>query len=158
MKNELQEKLFEKYPIIFQDHTKSECETCMCWGLETGDGWYDLIENLCKELTAISNEYDIAIIADQVKEKFGTLRFYYHTTIGKSWTQTTNEECVAVEKTIKALDHVHVLIKEIVCKYEDFSGLVCETCGSTINVETTGRWISTLCKTCREKNRNEKQN
>jgi len=50
MKQELQNKLFEKYPLIFQDKDKSMQETCMCWGIDCGDGWYWLLDKLCSNL------------------------------------------------------------------------------------------------------------
>lgn len=86
MKTELQKKLFDKYPIIFQDRNKPMTETCMCWGVDTGDGWYNLIDKLCSELMYISKKHDVIIIADQVKEKYGTLRFYYSVKLGNRWT------------------------------------------------------------------------
>ena len=106
MNSELEQKIFDKYPKIFGDRTKPKTETCMCWGLEVGDGWYDLIDVLCEALTytystsvkvdeedgkrlgiepyefkAKDNYYfqvkPPQVVAEQVKEKFGTLRFYY---------------------------------------------------------------------------------
>jgi hypothetical protein len=106
---ELEKKLFEKYPKIFADANKSPQESCMAFGLEVGDGWYNLIDILCEALTytfTTSIEVDEEdgkrlgleanrwknddkdryffkveapqVVASQVKEKFGTLRFYYH--------------------------------------------------------------------------------
>ena len=86
MKKELQDKLFNTYPDIFRDKDKSCQETCMCWGISTGDGWYAILDDLCKNLTMIKEKYDVATIADQVKEKYGTLRFYFHTENGPRWT------------------------------------------------------------------------
>lgn len=79
MKPKLQAQLFSKYPEIFRDRTRSMRETCMCWGICTGDGWYDLLDRLCGDLqwNTDKNSYP-QVVADQVKEKFGTLRFYYH--------------------------------------------------------------------------------
>jgi hypothetical protein len=102
MNTKLQEKLFDKYPKIFGDRSKPKTETCMCWGLEVGDGWYSLIDVLCEALTytystsvkvdeedgkrlgiePYSGSYYFMVeppqvIATQVKEKYGTLRFYY---------------------------------------------------------------------------------
>lgn len=82
MKAELQKKLFDKYPKIFRQKDLSMQETCMCWGIETGDGWYDLIDLLCWKLQSMTDMNDHLperfpqIEATQVKEKFGTLRFY----------------------------------------------------------------------------------
>ena len=42
----------------------------MCFGLEVGDGWYELIDELCSKLEPLGAE------ALQVKEKFGSLSFY----------------------------------------------------------------------------------
>jgi len=109
MSPDLQAKLFVKYPKIFADKDKSMQETCMCWGIETPDDWYDIIDTLCHALTytystsvEIDKEdgehlgikpirytdededtyvYSIEcpqVIAEQVKEKYNTLRFYYH--------------------------------------------------------------------------------
>lgn len=108
MKTELQQKIFDKYPKIFGDRTKPMTETCICWGLEVGDGWYDLIDTLCE---AFTNTYTTSLELDeedgkrlnvkpyvsqdgkasyyfkveppqvkasQVKEKYGTLRFYHY--------------------------------------------------------------------------------
>lgn len=78
MKKELDDSLCAKYPEIFADRHKSMQETCMCWGFECGDGWYDLIDNLC---SLIQNHIEWSkcpqVVAEQVKEKFGGLRFYY---------------------------------------------------------------------------------
>jgi hypothetical protein len=106
MNQELQEKLYNKYPKIFVDKDKSMQESCMCWGIETPDDWYNIIDTLCHALTYtyttylnIDKEdaehlgikptryrdednyiYSVEcpqVIAEQVKEKYGTLRFYY---------------------------------------------------------------------------------
>jgi hypothetical protein len=78
MKKELDDALCNKYPEIFANRHKSMQETCMCWGFECGDGWYDLIDNLCG---LIQNHIKWSkceqVVAEQVKEKFGGLRFYY---------------------------------------------------------------------------------
>ena len=53
-------------------------ETCMCWGIDTGDGWYDLIDTLCGLLQFNTDRNRCPQVeATQVKEKYGTLSFYY---------------------------------------------------------------------------------
>jgi len=76
MKQELQEILMGKYPDIFRDRNRPMTETLICFGLEVGDGWYTVIDNLCHELTTIQNECNLIAKASQVKEKFATLHFY----------------------------------------------------------------------------------
>lgn len=97
MNIELQKKLYQNYPRIFVDADKSVNESCMAWGIECGDGWYNIIDTLCQSMSNcyttsirieaadshISNDEPFftinppTVVATQVKEKFGTLRFYY---------------------------------------------------------------------------------
>ena len=81
MKKELQDKLFEKYPKIFRQKDLSKQETCMCWGFQCGDGWYELIDALCNCIQSrIDYKGGQQIEAVQVKTKFGGLRFYTNCT------------------------------------------------------------------------------
>ena len=59
--------LIKKYPQIFTENFYFEC----------GDGWIDLINELCFKLQAYIDDFDSVeqVIAGQVKEKFGGLRF-----------------------------------------------------------------------------------
>ena len=91
MKSELDKALCEKYPKMFVNRHADMKTTAMCWGFECGDGWYNILDTLCEALT---NSYTTCIdfgngqiedagdppqvIVTQVKEKFGTLRFYYY--------------------------------------------------------------------------------
>ena len=52
MKRELDEALCAKYPLIFRDRNADMRTTAMCWGLECGDGWYNIIDVLCGLLTS----------------------------------------------------------------------------------------------------------
>jgi hypothetical protein len=52
MKRELDEALCAKYPLIFKDRNADMRTTAMCWGLECGDGWYNIIDVLCGLLTS----------------------------------------------------------------------------------------------------------
>ena len=72
--------MMEKYPILFCQRNKSEMETCMCWGIEADEGWYEPINELCKSLEMLNHifqHHGIRIQADQVKSKYAELRFYY---------------------------------------------------------------------------------
>lgn len=52
----------------------------IAFGFECGDGWADLLVELCEKIQVRLNQLtpDVAkeIVALQVKEKYGTLRFY----------------------------------------------------------------------------------
>ncbi len=74
---ELDSLLCKKYPLIFAERHLSAEKSCMCRGFSCGDGWFNLIDTLCSQLQ-FETDYHGApqIVAKQVKEKFGGLRFY----------------------------------------------------------------------------------
>jgi hypothetical protein len=114
MREELDRKLCEKYPEIFADRRKPMTETAMCWGFEHGDGWYNILDRLCANIQHYiewkNRDGDTVpqVVAEQVKEKFGTLRFYYRggddyirglVNMAEAVTEVTCEECGAPGKT-----------------------------------------------------------
>ena len=124
MREELDKQLCTKYPLIFAKRNGDMTETCMYWGFECGDGWYDLIDELCGTIQNYIDNNSSAtrvipqLVAEQVKEKFGTLRFY--TSGGDR------------------------LIDGMIWFAESMSGSVCEECGNRGKRSKTG-WIRTLC-------------
>lgn len=52
MRKELDEALCARYPLIFKDRNADMRTTAMCWGLECGDGWYNILDVLCGLLTS----------------------------------------------------------------------------------------------------------
>ena len=124
MKKKLQERLYELFPNLYRGRNLSITESLIPLGVDTGNGWFDLIKKLSEDITKISPETE----AVQVKEKFGGLRFY----------------------VVNATDEVYKLID----KAEDESFKICEKCGSRENVTTEGRWVFTLCDKCWDNKRN----
>lgn len=76
MKQELQESLFKTYPKIFARRHMSKEDTAMCYGIQCPDRWYDLIDALCAKIQEYADQKCIICEANQVKTKFGGLRFY----------------------------------------------------------------------------------
>ena len=72
MRAELQDLHFGRYPSLYRYKNLDGSETIMSWGFSHGDGWFSIIDALSTTLMAI----DPDALARQVKEKFGTLRFY----------------------------------------------------------------------------------
>ena len=180
MKQELDEMLCEKYPKIMVNRNKDMKETCMCWGFECGNGWFQILNQLMgniqnhidwkvkqhevaikfNEMTTqlkagdstlfdeeykdmINQEYKEKrkqelidrtlqevpglvpqVTLDQVKEKFGTLRFYYS----------------GGDDTIRGM----------VRMAESMSSVTCEECGKP-GTSTSGGWIKTVCAEHAEK-------
>jgi hypothetical protein len=133
MTQEKEQALFDKYPKIFQ-RPDTPKENLMFFGFECNDGWFWLIDNLCaliQGLIDLNPHLGIPqVVAMQVKEKFGTLRFYYN---------GGNEE-----------------ISGMVSFAEYLSGKICEKCGSQDGVSQTKGWIVTLCQSCMDQH-NKKQ-
>ena len=83
MKQELQDKLYKNFPKLFIQKDWDKTKTCMCWGIETPDKWYDIIHTACEQIQSmIDNNEHISdrfpqIEFTQVKEKFGALCMYY---------------------------------------------------------------------------------
>lgn len=128
MKEELDEKLVKDFPLLFADRRASMQETCMCWGFSCGDGWYSLIREAAEKLepiiAQIKKDYpneEYFPRAAQVKEKFGTLRFYM--------SSQTDEMSSIIEKA-EAKSHV-----------------TCEECGAVGELRGKG-WLRTLCTDC----------
>jgi hypothetical protein len=65
VKAELEKQLCERYPLIFGTDFSFSC----------GDGWFDLIDVLCILLENETKHGGSQVVAFDVKEKFGTLRF-----------------------------------------------------------------------------------
>jgi hypothetical protein len=125
MKQELDKLLCEKYPKMMINRNLPMTETCMCWGFTCGDGWFNILDQLMGNIQHHidwknrNGEVVPQVTLDQVKEKFGTLRFYY----------TGGDE----------------YISGLVSMAESMSGVTCEVCGNP-GERVGGGWITTLCE------------
>ncbi|MFW2352412.1 hypothetical protein [Aliarcobacter butzleri] len=101
---------------------------------EFHDGWTDLIYQLGKDITELCELTNCELpYIQQIKTKFGTLRFYYNT--------LNSQYPEIVEKSIRAL----VSIAEIK------SANICEVCGKYAETRTNGI-VFTSCKEHRLEN------
>lgn len=149
MRKELEERLFERYPEVFRERSRTAGETAMCWGFQHGDGWFHLLDALCacltagarraamrlawavdggrpeEEVAARLRELDAARAAipaaSTVKEKLGSLCFYV-----KGGSET---------------DRAFVTMAEAV------SRSTCESCGAPGSLREGG-WLVTRCEPC----------
>lgn len=154
MTPELEQTLVRRYPEIFRDVGGNPAETCMAFGLEVEDGWFDLIDTLCEALSLplrqaqhrlewkkanlgqqkygnpitqldvdeherkVQALRDELPVAEQVKEKFGGLRFYAR--------GGTSEQ------------------RSMIGLAEKMSSRICECCGNRGMTYRLG-WHRTLC-------------
>ena len=130
MREELDKLLCKKYPKMMVNRHASVQETAMCWGFSCGDGWYNILNALMGNIQGHidwknkKEEVVPQVTLDQVKEKFGTLRFYY--TGGDDY------------------------IRGLVSMAESMSAVTCEECGNP-GKQTHGGWIKTTCTPCEDK-------
>jgi hypothetical protein len=135
MNDELANKLNEKYPKIF--HKESRDGKVIPFYFECGDGWYNIIDSLCAVLqhkidwNNAEGKYSAykpkeprkqQVVAYQVKEKFGGLRFY---------AMNMDEEMLGALNVAEAM-----------------STRTCETCGSPGTCREDANWIITICDSC----------
>ena len=43
MNSELTQRLVKRFPVLYQDYHSPMTQTCMCWGFDHGDGWFEII-------------------------------------------------------------------------------------------------------------------
>ena len=103
------------------------------FGFRAGNGWLDLIKGICEKLEPIiaalpeNDRYQYRCV--QIKEKFGTLRFY---------TDICTKD-----------------MADIIDEFQNKSAKICENCGADGSKISMGSgctvWVKTLCKACAEK-------
>jgi hypothetical protein len=141
MNSENTKQLFEKYPILYRDRTASIQTSLVAFGFEHGDGWFKVVDDLSAKYEFLNHTPDCPfyIIAVQMKEKFGTLRFYTH-------LERKDDERFS-EPTDKLWSDI---IWALESQAENISGWTCENCGKFGERRSSG-WIRTLCDECEQK-------
>lgn len=155
MKPELQSQLYARYPDIFCNRGKSPQESCLAFGLECGDGWFDLLDHLCYALSHVystgfyaGDEYvsveSPQVVADQVKEKYGQLCFYHHLEFPDSF----REQAKTYPDAKRIMDSYSDHIDGIVHMAESMSERICEATGLPGEMHVSGGtrlgWYRTL--------------
>lgn len=126
------EELIAKYPKIFKDY---EGNPYRCNWSGVPSGWLPIIDDLCgaiQDYIDYTSSWDKAsekmvhptqVTCDQMKEKFGGLRFYESG--GDSYVQG------------------------MIMMAEHLADNTCEECGSREEVGSTNKgWITTICRNC----------
>jgi hypothetical protein len=99
------------------------------WGrwLSVDAGWYPLVIAVDNQLARLDPDYQV----HQIKEKFGTLRYYI-------WPSSDNASC----ELLDAMD-------SITENAEHTSAVICERCGEPGILHHARRaWVKTLCPSC----------
>ncbi len=116
-------KLLNDFPdMFFEEGRGPNRKLIMGRNIYCGDGWFDIIYNLCKEI------YPMRPKVMQIKEKFGGLRFYC------SFPKDYSEKG-------------YVFIR----KAQGQSIETCETCGEPGELAIHKGWRFVACDKCSEK-------
>jgi hypothetical protein len=130
MNEELELQLVKKYPKILRDYKGDPMQTCMAWGVDTDSGWYKPLDRCMEKLQYFcdicsKNGEEVQVVANQIKEKYSTLRFYVSVYGANS-----------IENNI---------IDDIINQAEAESARTCEVTGNHGEPCKRGGWYKTLC-------------
>lgn len=120
MKKELQDKIINDFPELFSNSF---------YEIETKDGWYNIIYDLCKEIKNYCEGNDLSfpnII--KIKQNFASIRFYINYNV----------------KEIKHMDNIYKLINNT----EQISEKTCENCGKSGKIRNYNGYYHVKCDKC----------
>jgi hypothetical protein len=103
----------EKYPELFKE---------FYGGFAIGPGWRHIVDSLCANIDWYCKHKELTVTVQQVKEKFGELRFYL-----------TNGGDPAIGGMISMA--------------ESWAENTCEVCGERGKLDIKNHWMKTLCDT-----------
>lgn len=159
-RSDFDDMMVKRFPSIFADRNKPMTVTCMCWGFDVGPGWHPLLLDLCIKISAICRMSGAVVVADQVKEKYGTLRFYYHVSLGNSRTSSFFKRVFGLFRKTPYLQKDRIviiddIIRDVVNQAESASAATCEVCGQYGQVRSVCGWYSSLCEQHAEAKKNK---
>jgi hypothetical protein len=130
MKLELEQELFNIAPEWFRNKGDLRA-SLMAFGFECGDGWFELlksgmewIKRHTEDTWAFPDGYPHDFQVVQVKEKFGTLRFY---------TYGDDDYTASIIRAMEMASH-----------------FICEGCGASSKIREDGGWLRNMCEDCYE--------
>jgi hypothetical protein len=176
---ELDKKLVNNFPLLYSDRHASMQDTCMCWGFDCGDGWFDIIWDLSSKLEPLIQK----LVDDNPKLSCAVCgcskeRHY-------AWITKTPGKCLAIHVDFRSEEEppnnyfacfcdeyrgsyprasqvkqkygglrFYMTcgtneINDLINEAEELACKTCEECGSP-GEERGDSWINTLCDNCHE--------
>lgn len=122
-KEEFENEIILSCPNLFKNSRVSDIKGYLRFGFDIQDGWYDLVRDLCtkleKRVQVLTPQEQEDVYVQQVKEKWGGLRFYM---------QSPDEG-----------------MHDLVHQAEERSIHTCEWCGEEGKQRNDIGWVQTLC-------------
>jgi hypothetical protein len=106
---EFEKYMLERYPLLIESGSPS-------WGFEIGPGWRPLINELFSRLELLVKTFNAKIEFQQIKEKFGSGRFYF--------SLSFNEDRDETERNI-----ISDIISDVVTAAEERAYYICAKTG-----------------------------
>jgi len=173
MTQELENKLVEKYPEFFEYLKKHDGTIIpIQFGVETGDGWYWLIDQLMDNIQSYTKSNQKRYrVKNKILRWYTNIDFYKYKhskpfiklrryIVNKAkqeqFDKFSSVQITQIKEKFGGLrfyynggdDYIHGMCWIA----ESMSYKICETCGSTENVhQTKGGWITTICDKCEQK-------
>lgn len=133
-RDEFDKFMCEKFPILFAQRNQSPTETCMYWGFDVGQGWYPVLHEMCEKLMLICDAYNWRIEFVQIKEKYGSGRFYFQ-------SMGPNDEIDSTKSEV-----IENLITDIIHNAEEISRYICAETGKWYDdTISLGGWVYDCC-------------
>jgi hypothetical protein len=154
MRAELDKLLVEKFPNLYADRYASMSVTCMCWGFDCGDGWFDLINRLSEQLEKMILELPPACSnCGHDWRGHGALRTDH---CGEDCACENWEPCRPRASQVKEkfgglrfyMTTGSEEMFDLIDKAEEESLRTCEVCGKTGSLRSLGGWYMTRCNAC----------
>ncbi|MDR2572363.1 MAG: leucine-rich repeat domain-containing protein [Oscillospiraceae bacterium] len=156
-KKDFELKLEQEFPFMRRSEVTDEqwekggYSTYAAYGCECQGGWYGILRGLCLDITNAfeKNGQTVDLTIAQIKEKFGTLRFYY--SIGDEDPGIHAFDFLGSGTSLRlspGRTEFQREIRDIVSKWEKESASVCEKCGVAGQVRGDLGWIRTMCNDC----------
>ena len=132
--------MMANYPDMFKQRRPEEGSKIilpMHYGFAIGPGWSHVLDSLCSKLQIIQDWTGHVCVFDQIKEKYGEARFYYH--IERNIEPNNSDHSDNSDETKTICD----IISSLVNSHEEYCSYICDELG--INVDPNekvmvGRW------------------
>jgi len=157
MKKELEEKIYAIDPVFFREKDMDMTKTCMCWGLECGDGWFEPVKRLAEKASLLNQmlaPLNMCVNASQIKSKFAEFRCYWEMSV-----LDTRNDYPLTDAQQDLVDTAQRMMDDAVDACERECSQTCELCGKTATfsdeMTVCGSWLTVKCKDCAQKEQRE---
>lgn len=110
-------------------------------------GWFDIVDALCRDIEGLLGSEPDRFEVQQIKEKFGGLRFYYSLEGAEDMfidfhTERGIRTIVNKGDGPPLMDRIRSLVEAASLR----STTTCQVCGASGVRATRGAWVGTLCE------------